>query len=77
MTINKFTFFLVLLMFSLIVILYKLDNYYVYLLGKSVMHRLKLSTWFDTLRQQAAEILVIFGDFSLHLNVVKLIFMNM
>ena len=66
-------------MFSFIVILYKLDNYYICLLGKSVMHRLKLSIMFDNLGQLAADIFVIliFGDFSLHSNVVILIFMNM
>ena len=71
-------------MFSFTVILYKLDNYYVCLLGKSGMHRLKLSIMFDTLGQLATEILVIlkvyphliFGDFSLLSNVVILIFTN-
>ena len=59
MAINFYTFLLVFLMFSLIVILYKLDNYYTCLLGKSVMHILKLNIMFDTLEQLVAEILVI------------------
>ena len=44
--------------FILILILYKLDNSYIFPLGKSVMHRLKLSIMFATLVQLAAEILV-------------------
>ena len=59
MTVNFYTFFLVFLMFSLIVILYKLDDYYICLLGKSEMHILKLRIMFDTLGQLAAEMLVI------------------
>ena len=46
-------------MLLLIVILYELDKYYICLLGKSVMQRLKLSINFDILWQLAAEILVI------------------
>ena len=48
-------FFLVFLMFSLILILYKLDCSYICPLGKSAI---KLSTMFATLGQLAAEILV-------------------
>ena len=59
MTVNFYTFFLVFLMFSLIVILYKLDDYYICLLGKCDMHILKLRIMFDTLGQLAAEMLVI------------------
>ena len=50
-------FFLVFLMFSLILILYKLDNSYICPLGKNVMSRHYLSTMFSTLGQLAAEIL--------------------
>ena len=46
-------------MFSLILILYKLDNPYISTQGKIVMHMLKLSIMFATLGQLAAEILVI------------------
>ena len=56
---NLYTFFLVFLMFSLILILYKLDNSYIFPLGESVMHRLKLSIILATLGQLAAEVLVI------------------
>ena len=52
-------FFLVFLMFLVIKILYKLDNSYICPLGKSVMHRLKLSIIFTTPGQLAADILVI------------------
>ena len=52
-------FFLVLLKFSLILILYKLDNSYIFPLGKTVMHGLELSIMFATLGQLAAAILVI------------------
>ena len=45
--------------FKLILILYKLNNSYNFPLGKTVMHRLKLSIMFATLEQLAAEILVI------------------
>ena len=51
--------FLVLLKFLLILILYKLDNSYIFLLGKTVMHRLNLSIMFATLGQLAAATLVI------------------
>ena len=53
-------FFLVFLMLSFILILYKLDNSYICPLDKNVMSRHKLSTMFDTLGQIAAEILVTF-----------------
>ena len=60
----------------LILILYKLDNSYIFAPAKSVMHRLKLGIMFATLEQLAAEILVIFrytplsfSDFSLYYNV--------
>ena len=43
----------------LILILYKSDNSYIFPLGKTVMHRLKLSIMFATLGQLAADILVI------------------
>ena len=52
-------FILVFLKFLLILILYKLDNSYIFPQGKTVMHRLKLSIIFATLGQLAAEILVI------------------
>ena len=52
-------FFLVFLKFLLILILNKLINSYIFPLGKTVMHRLKLSILFVTLRQLAAKILVI------------------
>ena len=52
-------FFLVFLMFSLVLILYKLDNSYICPLGKSVMPRLKLIIMFATLGQLAAEIFVL------------------
>ena len=51
--------FLVFLKFLLISILYKLDNTYIFPLGKAyVMHRLELSIMFATLGQLAAAILV-------------------
>ena len=52
-------FFLVLLKFLLILILYKLDNSYIFPLSKTVMHRLELSIMFANLGQLAAAILVI------------------
>ena len=70
-------------MFSLILILYKLDHSYIYPLGKRVMSRHYLSTIFVTLGQLAVEILVIlyvllliFCDFFIFL-MFSLIFMNM
>ena len=45
--------------FLLILILNKLVNSYIFPLGKSAMHRLKLSILFATLCQLAAKILVI------------------
>ena len=45
--------------FLLILILNKLVNSYIFPLGKSAMHRLKLSILFATLGQLAAKILVI------------------
>ena len=51
--------FIVFLKFLLTLILNKLVNSYIYLLGKTVMHRLKLSILFATLGQLAAKILVI------------------
>ena len=45
--------------FLLILILNKLVNSYIFPLGKSAMHRLKLSILFETLGQLAAKILVI------------------
>ena len=52
-------FFPVFLKFLLILILNKLVNSYIFPLGKTVMHRLKLSILFATLWQLAAKILVI------------------
>ena len=52
-------FFLVFLKFLLILISYKLDNSYIFPLGKTVMHGFKLSKMFATLGQLAVEILVI------------------
>ena len=52
-------FFLVFLKFLLILILYKLVNSYIFPLGKTVMHRLKLNIMFATQGQSAAKILVI------------------
>ena len=52
-------FLLVFLKFLLILILNKLVNSYIFPLGKTAMHRLKLSIFFATLRQLAAKILVI------------------
>ena len=58
--IDLYIFFLVFLkFFLLILILYKLDNSYIFPLGKTVIHRLKLSIMFATLGQLAAAILVI------------------
>ena len=59
MAINLYTFFCVFLKFLLILILYKLDHSYIFPLGRTVMHRLKLSIMFATLGQLAAAILVI------------------
>ena len=53
-------FLLVFLKFLLILILNKLVNSYIFPLGKTAMHRLKLSILFATLWQLAAKILVIF-----------------
>ena len=47
-------FFLVFLKFLLILMLNKLVNYYIYPLGKTVMHRRKFSILFATLGQLAA-----------------------
>ena len=44
-------FFLVFLKFLLILILYKPDNSYIFPLGKTVMHRLKISILLATLGQ--------------------------
>ena len=52
-------FVLVFLIFSLILILYKLDSSNICPLGKNDMHRLELSIMCATLEQFAAEILVI------------------
>ena len=52
-------FFLVFLKFLLILILNKLVIFYIFPLGKTVMHRLKLSILFTSLGQLAAKILVI------------------
>ena len=52
-------FLLVFQMFSLILILYKLDYFYICPLGKRGMSRHKLSTILATLGQLAVEILVI------------------
>ena len=52
-------FFLVFFVFLLILILYKLDNSYIFPLGNTVMHGLQLSIMFATQGQLAAEILVI------------------
>ena len=53
-------FLLVFLKFLLILILNKLVNSYILPLGKTAMHRLKLSILFATLGQLAAKILVYF-----------------
>ena len=53
-------------MFLLILILYKLDNSYIFPLGKIVMHRLELGIMFATLGQLAAAILVIFVGIPLY-----------
>ena len=47
------------LKFLLILILNNLVDYYIFPLGKTAMHRLKLSILFATLGQLAAKILVI------------------
>ena len=47
------------LKFSYMLILYELDNSYIFPQGKTVMHRLQLSLMFGTLGQLAAEIMVI------------------
>ena len=52
-------FFLVFLKFLLILILNKLINFYIFPLGKTVMHRLKLSILFATLGKLEAKLLVI------------------
>ena len=52
-------FFLVFSKFLLILILRKLVSSYIFPVGKTVMHRLKLSILFATLGQLAAKILVI------------------
>ena len=57
--INLFTFLSCILMFLLILFLYRLDHSYIFPLGKTVVHRLKLSIMFATLWQLAAKILVI------------------
>ena len=51
-------FFQVFLKFLLILISFKLDNSYIFPLGKTVMHRLKLSIIYAALGQLAAAILV-------------------
>ena len=65
-------FILVFLKFLLILILYKLDNSYIFPLGKTVMHRLKLSIMFATLGQLAAEILVILKVIPLYFTAIFL-----
>ena len=65
--------FLHFLKFLLILILYKLENSYIFPLSQTVMHRIKLIIIFAALGQLAAKILVIFvgilhsffGNFSL------------
>ena len=52
-------FLLVFLIFSLILVLYKLDSSHICLLSKSDIHRLKFSVMFATQEQLAAEISVI------------------
>ena len=52
-------FLLVFLKFLLILILNKLVNSYIFPLGKTAMHGLKLSILFATLGQLAAKILII------------------
>ena len=53
-------FLLVFLKFFLLILIFnKLVNSYIFPLGKSAMHRLKLSILFATLGQLAAKILVI------------------
>ena len=76
-------FCLVLLKFLLILILNKLVNSYIFPLGKTVMHRLKLSILFATLGQLAAKILVILLVYPIHFSAIFLfilmfilIFMN-
>ena len=51
---NLYTFFPVFLKFLLILMLNKLVNSHIFPLGKTVVHRLKLSILFDTLGQLAA-----------------------
>ena len=51
--------FLVFFKLLLILIFYKLVNSYIFPLGYTIMHRLKLSIMFATLAQLAAKILVI------------------
>ena len=52
--INLYTFFLVFIKFLLILMLNNLVNSYIFPLGKTVMHKLKLSILFATLGQLAA-----------------------
>ena len=52
-------FYLYFKVFLLILILNKIVNSYIFPLGKSAMHRLKLSILFATLGQLAAKILAI------------------
>ena len=77
-------FLLVFLKFLLILILNKLVNSYTFPLGKTAMHRLKLSILFATLGQLAAKILVILYVYPIHFSAIFLfilmfilIFMNM
>ena len=77
-------FLLVFLKFLSILILNKLVNSYIFPLGKTAMHRLKLSILFATLGQLAGKILVIlyvypihFSAFFLFILMFILIFMNM
>ena len=51
--------FLVFFKVLIILILYKLNNSYIFPLGKTVMHRLELGKMFATLGQLEAAILVI------------------
>ena len=77
-------FFLYFLKFLLILILNKLVNSYIFPIGKTVMHGLKLSILFATLGQLAAKILVILLVFPIHFSanflfilMLILIFMKM
>ena len=77
-------FFLYFLKFLLILILYILDNSYIFPLGKTVMHRPVLSIMFATLGQLEAAILVIFEVYPFIFSAIFLfvlmfilIFMNM